>query len=65
MDEATEHQNRANKLLGFSINLKEPERKNRKYKRKFPAVVEQNAKKYKGGQGADAIGVQDGGLALD
>ncbi|KAI3854045.1 hypothetical protein MKX03_030225, partial [Papaver bracteatum] len=65
MDEAEEHQNRANQLLGFSINLKEPERKKRKYKRKVLSIVEENAKKYKGGQGADAIGDQEGGLALE
>ncbi|KAI3903864.1 hypothetical protein MKW92_015246, partial [Papaver armeniacum] len=65
MVEAEEHQKKANKLLGFSINTKEPERKKRKYKRKVPDIVEDNAKKNKGGQGAVFTGVQEGGLVLE
>ncbi|RZC76140.1 hypothetical protein C5167_000302 [Papaver somniferum] len=65
MDEATEHQNKASNLLGFTIDLKEPERKKWKNKRKVLTTVEENMKKSKGYQGAGAIVIQDGGLTTD
>ncbi|KAI3856437.1 hypothetical protein MKW98_008889, partial [Papaver atlanticum] len=65
MDEATEHQIKASSLLGFTINLKEPERKKRKYKRKVPTAEEDNVKKSKGSQSAGVNVISDGGLATD
>ncbi|KAI3883744.1 hypothetical protein MKX03_036237, partial [Papaver bracteatum] len=47
MDKATEHQNKESSLLGFTINLKEPERKKRKYKRKVYMAEDENVKKSK------------------
>ncbi|KAI3845638.1 hypothetical protein MKW92_049581, partial [Papaver armeniacum] len=46
LDEVKEYQLKAGNLLDFSVNMVEPERKKRKYKRKVP-VVDESAKKSK------------------
>ncbi|KAI3883881.1 hypothetical protein MKX03_017344, partial [Papaver bracteatum] len=48
LDEASNLQNKASSLILFSINLKEPERKKRKYKRKVSVAEYENVKKSKG-----------------
>ncbi|XP_026388225.1 uncharacterized protein LOC113283243 isoform X1 [Papaver somniferum] len=55
LDEAKEYQLKAGILLDFSVNLLEPERKKRKYKRKT-TVVDENSKKTKVDQRAAISG---------
>ncbi|KAI3863720.1 hypothetical protein MKW98_031312, partial [Papaver atlanticum] len=65
MDEATEHQIKAGSPLEFTINLKEPERKKSKYKRKVPIAEEVNVKKSKGSQSAGVNLNSDGVVVTD
>ncbi|KAI3843582.1 hypothetical protein MKX03_022407, partial [Papaver bracteatum] len=58
--EASEHQNKASDLLGFSIKLKEPERKKIKYNRKVPVIIEEMVKKSKGCEASNASVIHEG-----
>ncbi|RZC60246.1 hypothetical protein C5167_022008, partial [Papaver somniferum] len=65
MEAANEHQLQAGSLLDFTINIKEPERKRRKYKRRVPLVEEVAVKKAKGVQCGEADPTSAGVLATD
>ncbi|KAI3958400.1 hypothetical protein MKW98_011088, partial [Papaver atlanticum] len=65
MEAASDHQQKAGCLLDFTIKLKEPERKKRKYKRKVTLAEEVNVKKSKGLHLGSHVSSRGGAVVTD